>query len=243
MLLTIYHTVLYQPLFNILIFFYNLVPIKDVGWAIILLTILIRIILFPLSKSSITSQKRLQTLKPKIDKLKEKHKGDKEAFGKASMELYKREKINPMSSCLPLLIQLPILIAVYQVFRIGLGNGSFDLLYSFVAHPGTINSMFLGIVNLAEPNTPLAVLAGISQYIQTKMIISTKGKNKKKEKKGKDDIASAMSKQMLYMMPILTIFIGMSLPSGLVLYWFISIVLTVVQQHLIFSKQARKETG
>lgn len=239
MLIELYNTILYEPLFNILIFFYNVVPIKDIGFAIILITILVRLVLYPLSKSSIESQKKLQELKPQIDELKVKHKDNKEAFGKATMELYKREKINPASSCLPLLIQLPILIAVYQVFRLGLSNGSFDVLYSFVPHPGTINNMFLGFVNLAEPNTVLAIFAGISQYVQSKMIINIKGDQDKKEKKG-NNVADAMSKQMLYMMPLFTVFIGMSLPSGLVLYWLISIVLTVLQQYLIFSKKKKE---
>ena len=248
MLIELYNTILYEPLFNILIFFYNLVPIKDIGFAIILITILIRVVLYPLSKSSIVSQKKLQELKPQIDELKAKHKDNKEAFGKATMELYKREKINPASSCLPLLIQMPILIAVYQVFRLGLSNGSFDVLYSFIAHPGTINSMFLGIINLAEPNTILAILAGASQYVQSKMIMNIRGdkagdkaNNKTKEGNKGDKMSGAMSKQMLYMMPLFTVFIGVSLPSGLVLYWLISIVLTVLQQYIIFSKK-KKET-
>ncbi|MBL7021973.1 membrane protein insertase YidC [Patescibacteria group bacterium] len=242
MLIDLYNTILYEPLFNILMFFYNVVPIKDIGFSIILITILVRLLLYPLSKSSIQSQKKLQELKPQIDELKAKHKDDKEAFGKATMELYKREKINPASSCLPLLIQLPILIAVYQVFRLGLSNESFDVLYSFIAHPGTINSMFLGFVNLAEPNTILAVLAGASQYVQSKMIMNIKGEEgKPKEKKEGNEIMDSMGKQMLYMMPLFTVFIGMSLPSGLVLYWLISIVLTVLQQYLIFSKK-KKDT-
>lgn len=242
MLIELYNTILYQPLFNILIFFYNIVPIKDIGIAIILITILVRLLLYPLSKSSIESQKKLQELKPQIDELKAKHKDDKEAFGRATMELYKKEKINPASSCLPLLIQLPILIAVYQVFRLGLSNGSFDVLYSFIPNPGTINNMFLGFINLAEPNTILAILAGAGQYIQSKMIMNIKGGKEevqKNDKKG-NNMADAMGKQMLYIMPIFTVFIGISLPSGLVLYWLISIVLTVLQQKLIFSKQKKE---
>lgn len=242
MLIEIYNTILYEPLFNVLIFLYNLVPIKDLGIAIILITILVRGALYPLSRTSIRSQKKLQDLKPQIDTLKEKHKDNKEAFGKATMELYKREKINPASSCLPLLIQLPILIAVYQVFRLGLSNGSFDVLYSFVANPGTINTMFLGFINLAEPNIYLAILAGIGQYIQSKMIMNTKKKDKspKLTTKGKPDMSDMMGKQMMYIMPIFTVFIGTSLPSGLILYWLISICLTILQQKIVFSKTAKE---
>ncbi|MFW0838160.1 MAG: YidC/Oxa1 family membrane protein insertase [Candidatus Komeilibacteria bacterium] len=235
MLSALYHNILYQPLFNILVFFYDIIPVKDVGWSIILLTVVIRLLLFPLSKSSIESQKKLQDIKPELDALKEKHKDDKEAFGKATMALYKEKKINPASSCLPLLIQLPILFAVYQVLRVGLSNGSFDLLYSFVSHPGVINSLFLGFINLAEPNIVLAILAGLGQYFQSKMIIKTQPEKNNKAS-GKADLAGAMSKQMLYFMPIFTVFIGMSLPSGLALYWLVSILLTILQQYLVLRK-------
>ncbi len=236
MLISLYNTILFEPLFNILIFFYNIVPVKDIGWAIILITIVIKLILFPLSKSSIESQKRLQEIKPKLDELKEKFKGDKEAFGKASMELYKKEKINPMSSCLPLLIQLPILIALYQVFRKGLAGLSFEVLYPFINTPESINSIFLGVMDLSQPNIVLAVITGISQYVQAKMIMNIKGEDKNKPVKS-GDIAGAMSKQMLYVMPVFTVFIGMSLPSGLILYWLISMVLTIAQQYYLFRKK------
>jgi len=241
MLISLYNTFLYQPLFNILIFFYNIVPLKDIGWAIILITILIRVILYPLSRSSIQSQKKLQTLKPKIDELKKKYKDDKEAFGRASMELYKTEKINPASSCLPLLIQFPILIAVYRVFRVGLAGTSFELLYPFISHPGTINSMFLGVIDLSQPSTVLAVLAGIGQFIQSKMI-SNLNKKKNDQPAKENNMADAMTKQMLYIMPVFTVFIGLSLPSGLALYWLISIVFTVLQQYLVFTKKDKATT-
>ncbi|PIZ98374.1 MAG: hypothetical protein COX77_04790 [Candidatus Komeilibacteria bacterium CG_4_10_14_0_2_um_filter_37_10] len=244
MLGNIYNLVLFQPLLNVLIFLYNIIPVKDLGWSIIIITILIRVILYPLSKSSIESQKKLQLLKPKMDELKKKHGDNKETYGRAVMELYKQEKINPASSCLPLLIQLPILIAVYQVFRNGLGHTNFELLYSFVSDPGTINYLFLGLIDLAQPNTVLAILAGLFQYWQAKMIMQLKGKEDEKEPKENSgsplNITNAMTKQMMYFMPIFTFFIGLSLPSGLVLYWAITTVLTILQQYLVFGKKEIK---
>lgn len=246
MLGNIYNLVLFQPLLNALIFIYNIIPIKDLGWSIIIITILIRLILYPLSKSSIESQKKLQVLKPKMDELKSKHGDNKEAYGRAVMELYKQEKINPASSCLPLLIQLPILIAVYQVFRNGLGHTNFEMLYPFVADPGSINNVFLGLIDLSLPNTVLAILAGLFQYWQAKMVMDVKGKEDKvvevkKENSGNPlDISSAMTKQMVYFMPIFTVFIGFSLPSGLVLYWAVTTLLTIVQQYVVFGKKNSK---
>ncbi|MCR4280644.1 MAG: YidC/Oxa1 family membrane protein insertase [Candidatus Komeilibacteria bacterium] len=237
----LYYNILYEPIFNILIFFYNLIPLKDIGFAIIALTIVIRLILYPLSKSSIESQKKLQTLKPQIDELKEKHKDNKEAFGRATMELYKKHKINPASSCLPLLIQFPVLIAVYQVFRNELATQHYDLLYSFIPAPESLNQVFLGVVDLSQPNIPLAVVTGAAQFFQTKMIMAKNATPKpdNNAKKGQfGDIAGAMNKQMLYVMPVLTVFIGASLPSGLVLYWLASTVLTILQQYIIFRKKS-----
>src|SRR3989339_1157759 len=132
-MLAFHHTVLYQPLFNALIFFYNIIPGHSMALAITLLTVLIRVALWPLSAFSLKSQKALQDLQPKIDELKKQYKDDKAELAKATMALYKSQKVNPASSCLPLLIQLPLLIAVYQVFRSGLTTTNFSELYSFVA--------------------------------------------------------------------------------------------------------------
>src|SRR3989338_65550 len=112
----LFNTILVQPLFNLLVFFYNLIPGHDLGMAIIVLTVVIKLVLYPLSRQSIRSQKALKDLQPKMDALKKQYKDNKEKQAKAMMELYKTEKVNPLSSCLPLLIQLPFLIAVFHVF-------------------------------------------------------------------------------------------------------------------------------
>src|SRR3989338_3874182 len=116
-------TIFYQPLWNALVWFYNILPGHDIGLAIILLTIVIKIILFPFTLQSLRSQKAMQTLQPKLDALKQQYKDDKEGQAKAMMELYKTEKVSPFSSCLPLLIQLPFLFALYRVLQNGLGSG------------------------------------------------------------------------------------------------------------------------
>src|SRR3989344_6230970 len=131
MLVNIYNTILYEPLFNILVFFYNIVPFNDIGLAIILLTIFIKLILSPFFIQSIKAQRAMQAIQPKLDELKEKYKNNKEKLGPAIMELYKQEKINPFSSCFPLLIQMPFLIAVYHVFANGLSGKSMEFIYSF----------------------------------------------------------------------------------------------------------------
>jgi len=236
MLTAIYTTILYQPLYNILIFLYNIIPGQDVGIAIIALTVLIKLLLYPLSRKSIKSQKDLQELQPKIDQLKEQYKDDREKMAGEMMKLYKESKVSPFSSCLPLLIQLPFFIAVYQVFRSGLTSESFDLLYSFVANPNQINHIFLGLIDLSRPNVVLALLAGAGQFFQTKMY--TRRKPEQKSTGSKDEnMMAMMNKQMLYVMPIFTVVIGFSLPGGLTLYWLVTTLLMIFQQYFIFKKK------
>ena len=120
LLISIFNTFLYRPLFNVLILFYQYVPGHDFGLAVIILTILIKLIFYPLGIKAIKSQKELSGLQPKIKEIQEKYKDNKEQQTKEVMALYKKERINPFSGCLPLLIQLPVLLALYRVFWRGL---------------------------------------------------------------------------------------------------------------------------
>lgn len=225
----LYNLVFYQPIFNLLVWLYNIIPGHDIGLAIIVLTLLVRLVLLPFTMQSLKSQKALQALQPKIQELKEKYKGEKDKLAKATMELYSKEKVNPMASCLPLIVQLPIFIALYQVLMAGLAGQKMELLYSFVARPDSIHSMFLGFLDLSKPQIALAILAGLTQYWQTKSLTHTK---QPKVPGAKDEaMLSMMNKQMLYFMPIMTVFIGASLPGGLALYWLATNVLTVAQQY------------
>src|SRR6056297_1505967 len=130
-----------EPIFNLLVFLYNYLSFGDLGIAIILLTIIIRLIFLPLSQKSIKSQKSLQELQPKIEKLKKEYGNDKEKLGKAMMDLYKEHKVNPFSSCLPLLVQLPFFIAIVEIFRAGLKEESLKLVYPFLETPESINNL------------------------------------------------------------------------------------------------------
>lgn len=229
-------------MFNLLVWFYNIIPGHDVGLAIIIITIVIKLVLHPLSVKSIKSQKALQDLQPKMDELKKKYKDNPQEMTKATMNLYKEQKISPFSSCLPILIQLPFLIAVYQVFRQGLTNTqSLDILYPFVANPGSLNPIAFGFLDLSKPQWILAVLAGAAQYWVSKMLMSKKQPNVKSAKD--EGMTAMMNKQMMYFMPLITVFIGISLPGGLTLYWFVTTLLTGIQQLYIFKKQNGKEVS
>lgn len=235
----IFQVIFYQPILNLLVFLYNTVSFHDLGIAIILLTIVIKAVLWPLSQKSIRAQKALQELQPKINELKAKYKDNKQQMSLAMMALYKEHKINPMSSCFPILLQLPFLWAVFQVFRDGLQN-KLDLVYSFIATPESINTMAFGFLEMSKPNIYLAILAGLAQFWQTKMMLARRPAIKTSGSKD-EDMTSIMNKQMVYMMPILTIFIGISLPGGLTFYWLIVTVLTGVQQLIVFKKNKSKD--
>lgn len=232
-----FNTILYQPLFNVLVLLYQYLPGRDFGMAVIVLTILIKVLFYPLGNKAIRSQKVLQDAQPKIQEIQKRYKDDKEKQMKETIEFYKKEKINPFSGCLPLLIQLPILIALYQVFWKGLQPEQMNYLYSFVANPGLIDPHFLGIINLQKPNVVLAFLAGISQFVQSKMTLPKTPHQKfgggQAQKTG---LQGLFQKQMLYFFPFFTVLILWNLPSAIGLYWLVTTIFSIIQQHFAFKK-------
>lgn len=235
-MMSLFNTILTQPILNLLLWLYDVIPGRDIGIAIIALTIVIKALLYPLAKKQIKQQKMLQDLQPKIEELRKKYKDDKETQARELMSLYKVEKVNPASSCLPLLVQLPIFIALLHVLQSVLGSQDFSLLYSFIPHPGTIQLTLFNGIPLDKPNIPMAIIAGIVQFWQARQMIMRGGaKQPPTDVKGsegsKDEsMAAMMNKQMMYVMPIMTVVIGFSLPGGLTLYWLTMSVLTVMQQ-------------
>ncbi|MFA6423856.1 MAG: YidC/Oxa1 family membrane protein insertase [Candidatus Magasanikbacteria bacterium] len=234
---TLFHVVLYQPLFNLFVGLYNILPGHDVGLVIIVITILLRLLVYPLTASSIKAQRSLQELQPKLEALKKQYAGDQQKIAQATMEMYKTNKVNPLASCLPLLVQLPILIALYWVMQDGLASTNLaKSLYSFIGNPGIINPTSFGFLNLSKPNVILAILAGGAQYLQAKTM-NRQTPPKSAGAGGKDEnMMAMMNKQMLYMMPAMTVLIGFSLPAGLTLYWFWSTILMAGQQYYMAKK-------
>ena len=231
-----FHITLWQPLFNLLILFYIYIP--NLGVAIILLTVLIRVILYPLQAKAAKSQLALQAIQPKLKEVQAQHKDNKEAQAKAMMALYKTEGINPFSGFLVMLIQFPILIVLYRLFWQGIQEENYQYLYSFVQRPETINSIFLGM-ELNEPSTILAILVGIAFFIQAKL--SAPKKKAKKAQGAKGMFGEMFQKQMLYVFPIFIVFILLRLPSALGLYLLISGIFTAFQQYLAKKKREEKE--
>jgi len=240
----VFNLILYQPLFNALILLYQFLPGHDFGVAVIALTILIRLFLSPLMIQSLKSQKALSGLQEKVQEIQRKHNKDKEKQAKEIMMLYQEEKINPLAGFLPLLIQLPILIALYRVFWSGLQPEQIYHLYSFVPKPELINPSFLGILDLSQPSFVLAVFAGISQFFQSKVMSSSQisgAGQALKEKNQAAQVSKQVSKQMLYFFPIFTILILLRLPAAVGLYWVITILFSIFQQRLVFKSKGEED--
>lgn len=197
----LFNTILYEPLFNFLVWIYGYV--HDFGIAIIILTIIVRLILFPLNQKALKSQKEMAELQPKIKKLQNQHKNDKIKQSQIMMEIMKKHKVNPLAGFLPMLIQFPILIALFKVF-IDLAKNS-----------ALINPMFLGIFDLSQRSIVLSILAGVVQFWQSKTMPQASPVNK-----------------FIYFMPLITIFIGLTLPAGLPLYWTTITLLMILQQYV-----------
>ncbi len=225
--MNIFTTIFTQPLFNLLIVLYA--PFNDLGVAIILLTLIVRLIFWPLSHKASLSQKALAHIQPKINELREKYKGQNEKLAAELKKLYKNEGVNPASSCLPILVQLPFLFAIYIVFADGLGSKNLELLYSFVPKVEHLNTLAFGFLPLDEKSLVLAGVAAVLQLAQSLMM-------QNKNKTGPADPQAAMQKSMTYMFPALTFFIGMSLPAGLALYWAMTTLISVVQQFFVNKK-------
>jgi YidC/Oxa1 family membrane protein insertase len=221
----LFKVIIYIPLFNALILISNFIPGHDLGLAIIALTIVIRFVFFPLSIKSQRSQKALNAINPHIQAIKEKHKHDQTAQGAAMMQLYKEHNINPIAGCLPLLIQLPILIALYRVFIDGLNPQSLSMLYPFVHNPGAINPLFLGFISISGRNVILAVLAGVLQFIQAKQSMAYM-----KSSGGANPQMAALNTQMLYFFPVMIVIIGWNLQAGLILYWVTTTLFSIGEQ-------------
>jgi len=237
MLSNIWNTVLYNPLLNALALLVSIIPGGDIGIAVIILTLLVKTALIPLSQRSIESQAKMKLLEPELSKIK-KSGASKEEQAKQTMELYKTHKTNPFSGCLLVLIQIPIIFALYFVFLKGI---KFDggALYSFVHAPANINMNFLGILDITQKSLVLAILAGVSQFFQAYYMpkavksLSSDGKGSFQE-----TFAKSMNMQMKYIFPFIVAFIAYSISGAVALYWITSNVFTIGQQ--IYSNKKNK---
>ncbi|MCX6806433.1 MAG: YidC/Oxa1 family membrane protein insertase [Patescibacteria group bacterium] len=234
-----FNTILIQPLVNALFLIYGIIPGHDFGVAIILLTILIRLILWPRASKQLHSQKKMQSLQGDISKVKIKAGGDKQKEQAMLMELYKEKEVNPFSACLPAILQFPILIAMFVVFKKATGSidGIENLLYepvknlsyisSVLSGQTAFNTTLFGLIDMAKPSYLLAIVAGLTQFVQVKMITP------RKQKTDAADPQAKMTSFMNYTFPALTVFIAWGLPAALPTYWITTNFIAIFQQWLI----------
>jgi len=222
---SLFTEILYRPLFNGVIALYNILPGNDFGFAIVALTILIRLALAPLSVRTLRSQQALARLAPQIQTIRERHKDNQSAQTAELMKLYREYKIHPLSGCLPFLIQLPILIALYQAFLAGFKPENLKLLYAFVYNPGTIQTTSFGFFDITAPSAFLAITAGALQFIHAKVTTQFQQPT---------GIAGQASRQLLYFFPLLIVIISWNLPAGLALYWVAATLFSLGEQLFLF---------
>lgn len=243
------------PFVNALFGFYYL--LGNLGWSVIVVTILIRILLLPLVLPSLKSANKMKELQPKLNRLKEKYGSDKKGLATAQMDLYKQEGINPLSGCLPQILQIAVLLIFFSAFNMvtsfSAGKGSIEqinghLLQKFKISEGfKFNTDFFGSSLMKTPSElfkqglgvslilPLVLLvgSGLLQFLSAKMMMPATEVDKlaaEKTKDKEDDMMSAMRTQSTYMMPLMTVFIGWGFSLGILLYWFVNSAVMLAQQ-------------
>lgn len=251
----IFGTLFYNPIINLLAGIYqglNFIHLPGaLGFAIILLTVVIRILVWPLMATQLKSAKKMADLKPHLDQLKEKHKGDKQALASAQMALYKEHGVNPAGGCLPAIIQIPVIWSLYQTILAFFSPSGVEsvnkVLYPFVPQlSSTPDLNFFGLNLGSKPSdfgmalVVIPVLTAGLQFIQSKMMISKPvskypgdTSKEKAEKEGVEDSMMAMQSQMVYLMPIMIGYFAFQFPIGLALYWNTFTILGIIQQYLI----------
>jgi YidC/Oxa1 family membrane protein insertase len=210
--------------------------VGDYGYAIIAFTIVTKLLLLPINIKQTHSTKRMNEIQPKMKAIQEKYKNDKEKLNEKLMELYKEEKYNPASGCLPALIQLPIVIALFNVLREPVkyvfgSQQAYDAIHKgfwWMTNIGVAENKAT-LLMIGSFGLPLlAIISGVTTYIQMKMVSPN----------SKDPTQSSMTK----MMPIMFAYITYTVPAGLALYWIVGNLFTIVQQYIMLkNKPAQKE--
>ena len=215
----LFNILLFDPLYNALVFITEIIPGHNVAIAIIVLTIIVKLLLFPLYHKSTLAQTKIKELEPSLKKIKEKYSDNKQEQAKLTMELYREHGINTLTSFALLFIQLPIVLALFWVFSRGF-ELNLDILYPFIEAPQYIDLYFLGLIKITEHSIPLAILVGLTQFIQMQLAIPPLPKTKIDKPTFKDDFARSLNIQMKYIMPIIIVFIASSLSAAISIYWF-----------------------
>ncbi len=225
-----FNTLVHEPLYNGLVFFIDYVPSHDVGIAVILLTLVVRVILFPLSRQAIRTQAAMREVAPEIEKLKVTYKDKQEEQARAIFALYREKNIRPFSSFFLILLQLPILFGLYWVFwKGGLPEVNTETLYSFIPAPERVNMMFLNLVDMSGRSALLAALAGLTQLVYARLSMGPR-KHVEGPATFSSDLARSMDIQMRYVLPVMIAGIAYTVSAAVPLYWFASNSFMIAQE-------------
>lgn len=228
-----FHTFVYQPLYNLFILLADWLPFLDAGMLVILFTLIIRFILFPMSKKAYLSQIEMRKIQPKINEIKKKYSNEKDVQAKKIMEVYSQSKTNPFSGILVMFLQIPIIFGLYYILiRSGLPEINTGLLYSFIPKPEPINMTFLGVQLLTHKNLVLSLLAGVTSFLQ----IHLSSANASMPSSGNEAMAKMMKIQMRIMFPIIAFIVSWQISGVVGLYWTATNIFTILQD-LYLSKR------
>src|SRR3989338_997032 len=229
----LYHTFFFDPLYNLLVLLFEVLPWVDAGLIVIFLTILVRLIIFPLSRKAVLTQVKMSEIAPDLAKIKEKYKDKAEEQARLTLALYKEKGVNPFSGILVIIIQIPIILALYQIF-IHLPEINSSLLYSFVTIPDHINTTFLGVLDITAKSSFLALLAAISTFFQFQ--ISAKGQIQPKGNSFSDNLTRSMQTQMKYIFPVIIFLISYRISGVIALYCLTTNLFSIGQEIFIRRK-------
>jgi len=227
----VFNAVVYDPIYNGLVFFVGALPTHDMGIAVIIVTILVRVVLYPLSKSAIKAQMKMKEVAPEIEELKKRLKDKPEEQSKAIFALYKEREVKPFSGFLLILIQLPILLGLYWVFAMGgLPEINTEILYSFVSVPSAVNMEFLGLIDMSGRSIVLAIIATIAQFVYTRLSMGPRGEKTATEASFGSDMARSFDLQARYMLPVMVGVIAFFIAAAAPLYWITGNIFMIGQE-------------
>lgn len=229
----VYHTFFFDPLYNALVLLFRVLPWADAGVIIILLTILVRLIMFPLSRKAVLTQVKMAAIAPDLAKIKEQYRDNAEEQARRTLALYKEKGVNPFSGIFVIIIQIPIILALYRIF-LHFPEVNTSLLYSFVTAPEYANTTLFGFLDLVTKSIPLALLAAASTFFQLR--ISTKGQTQPKGDSFGDNLARSMQTQMKYFFPVIVFFISYNISGVIALYWLTTNLFSIGQELFVRRK-------
>ncbi len=230
-MIAFFHTTLYLPIYNLLMVLVDKIPGGDIGLAVVLVTVIVRLLIMPLSFAAQKTARAMKSIEPEMKKLREELKDNKEEQARAMMALYKKHGVNPFASILTLLIQLPIVITLFWVFH----NKELlvvdpSLLYAFVAAPVVVSPLFLGIITITGASITLAALTGITQYFLA--LYAIPAAPGKEDKSMQADISRAMTLQMRYVFPVIMAFVAYT-SGAIAIYFITSNIFGIVQEYFV----------